>query len=177
MSTDVVVNDKTIPEIFNEVAEKSVLNNTPHEEEPLKDDEYEVINERPPIWDDVVNAGLKFNPNTTIFTYGRAIYNPAGIDIPDDLHVHECVHMDQQAKMAGGPDAWWGRYLTDPWFRLSQEAEAYGAQYRYLAKIHKDRNARARILNNLAHLLAGPTYGNSVSLVGAMDMIRKEAKI
>jgi signal transduction histidine kinase len=132
MSTDVVVNDKTIPEIFNEVAEKSVLNNTPHEEEPLKDDEYEVINERPPIWDDVVNAGLKFNPNTTIFTYGRAIYNPAGIDIPDDLHVHECVHMDQQAKMAGGPDAWWGRYLTDPWFRLSQEAEAYGAQFRYL---------------------------------------------
>lgn len=135
-----------------------------------------ISEEKPPIWEEARAAGLNFNPDKTVFTFGNTIYNPAGFEIPDDLFAHECVHGEQQGYTDEGARAWWARYIEDPYFRIDQEAEAYAEQYGVLCYFHKDRNARARLLHAIATTLSGPTYGNVIGLSAAKALILKKAK-
>lgn len=113
-----------------------------------------------------IRARLAPRP-TSIFAYGSTIYSPSGNDLPDDLLAHEEVHALQQ-RAAGGPAAWWARYLDDPAFRLEQEVAAYRAQLRASAG---PRHERKQLLTRIARDLASPMYGNLVTLPEARALI------
>ena len=93
-----------------------------------------------------------------IFTYGNTIYSK--IPLTPDLIVHETTHVRQHAEYKGGPKKWWDRYLEDDEFRLSQEVEAYKAQYKWFLKNEPDREKCHLALHGIALLLSGPMYGN-----------------
>lgn len=136
-----------------------------------------IINEKPPEW--IMSGCLnqfRVNVEHTFWTYGDAIYNPGGHPIPEDIVKHEEQHSRQQDAYEDdkglGKDAWWRRYLSDPRFRLEQEAEAYGEQYRYFCSLSKDRNARAKCLRVLAMQLSGPLYQLAVTPTQAKALIQ-----
>ncbi len=110
-----------------------------------------------------------------VFTYGDTIYNPFKGIISPHLHDHEETHMRQQQAYEGGAAAWWKRYLKDPEFRVSQELEAYGRQYRTYCKTVKERNYCALFLHELAKDFSGPMYGNCISTGEAQAAIRKSS--
>lgn len=134
----------------------------------------EILNERPPIYEAVIAAGLRFNPRSVLFAYDGKIWNPGGQEVPTDVIAHEGVHLAQQKAYPGGCDAWWGRYLTDAYFRIEQEAEAYATQYAFICGYVKDRNQRSRVLQDLARFLSGPMYGNTVSHSAAVKLIKDQ---
>lgn len=129
-----------------------------------------ILNERPPIWDRAI-AAFKFNPyQRVVFAWGDVIYNPNGAHMSGDLIMHESVH-GLQHKAMGGPEIWWERYLVDAQFRLEQEIEAYGAQWRWL-RLNKGRRAydvREKIIDDLS----GPLYGNIISREAAAAAIEE----
>lgn len=112
----------------------------------------------------------KFNPPVgTLYTYGDTIYAPGiAFDLPADLIVHEETHEIQQD---GDPEEWWGMYLTDVQFRLDQEVQAYRNQYRYYLK-HNNRQQAFLFLDDIAHDLSGPMYGNMISYKTAFQLIK-----
>jgi hypothetical protein len=132
-----------------------------------------IANELPPIFDDLIAGGMQPGPNT-LYTYGDIIFNPSGKDIPEDIIVHEEVHMKQQGD---NPDYWWSRFIDDQYFRIEQEVEAYAVQYRFICKKHKDRNQRHRILMHFAQVLSSPIYGNVIGTMSAYQMIKKKANV
>jgi len=134
-----------------------------------------IINENPPekLLNAIINNGMRPHANV-IFTYGDTIYNPGGQDIPDHLIEHEGTHYKQQGN---DPDAWWGRYLTDQYFRIEQESEAYARQFAYICATVKDRNQRHRICLDLAGILAGPLYGNVIGQMNAYQKIKSLSKV
>lgn len=134
----------------------------------------EILNERPPIWDKVIEAGLRFNPESVLFAYDGKIWNPSGSELASHLIAHEAVHLAQQDAYQGGMDAWWGRYIVDPYFRIDQEVEAYATQYAFICGYVKDRNQRSRVLGDLARYLSGPMYGEIISHAAAMRMIKAQ---
>lgn len=133
-----------------------------------------IKNELPPIYDLLVEAGLKPN-DSTIYAYGEYIYNPSGHDLPEDLIVHEKTHIKQQKKF-NSPDEWYAQYIKDPYFRISQEVEAYAVQYNFIKRSLKDRNKLHNILMNFATLLSGPMYGNVIGRMQAYNFISNKAK-
>lgn len=139
---------------------------------------YEIKIEKPPIYDNAV-ATFKINPRTVLFAYGDTIYNPGDVDLvkADDILEHEKVHLLQQKNSRDEAELWWGKYLRDPQFRLSQEVEAYGKQYSYICK-HKTQNKQLRfnVLKRFAEILSGPLYDYCVSFYKSMDLIREETK-
>jgi len=131
-----------------------------------------IINERPPEW--IMSGCLsqfRVNVERTFWTYGDTIYNPGGINIREDIIAHEEQHERQQAAYEGGKDAWWREYLSNPRFRLEQEAEAYGIQHKWYCARFKDRNQRSKFLFVLGNQLSGPLYQVAVSPVQARTMI------
>ena len=133
-----------------------------------------VVHEQPPEW--IMKGCLdKFRVNDvehTVWTYGDTIFAP-GDDrmLPDHILAHESQHEAQQAAYEGGKDAWWREFLANPRFRLEQEAEAYGAQYRFYCERVKDRNRRALFLMQIAGQLSGPLYQIAVTPSQARGMI------
>ncbi len=128
-----------------------------------------IIEENPPFLKAILNAGLK-PEKTTIFPFGFLIYNPSGLPIPDDIMVHETVHMARQGR---DPKNWWVKYLKDKEFRLNEELEANRKQYKFICKIKKDRNERARALVAIARNMAGAVYGNMITTNKAIEEIKK----
>ena len=131
-----------------------------------------ILAEKPPEW--IMQGCLsqfRVNVEGTFWTYGDTIYSPGGVDLPPDIVAHEEQHCVQQAEYDGGKDAWWREYLVNPRFRLEQEAEAYGAQYRFFCSKVGDRNKRALFLHRLAATLAGPLYQVAVSQQQAKALI------
>lgn len=133
--------------------------------------------EKPPVYDEA-NKIFKLEENGigAVFTYGDTCYNPFGVPLTAELIRHEETHMEQQE---GHPDVaavWWKRFVQDPQFRVDQEAEAYGAQYKLYCQQHKDRNSRAKYLWQIATLLAGPMYGNVIKHAEAMALIKQYAE-
>jgi hypothetical protein len=131
--------------------------------------EITVIRSKPPIYDKIV-AKIGTPPETAVFTYGDAIYAPSDGALSDDLIEHEKKHVEQQRAI--GKDEWWTRYLDDVDFRITQELEAYRAQYRAVTASHKDRNARARALVSMAGTFAGTMYGRVISFHEASRLIK-----
>ena len=150
-----------------------------------------IVNGEPPEW--IMKGCLdKFRVNVehTFWTYGDIIFNPGGGALPDHILAHEEQHSRQQSNrelmlqylkpeeriaddklLDKMKDAWWREFLANPRFRLEQEAEAYGAQYRFYCERVKDRNRRALFLMQIAGQLSGPLYQAALSSTKARKMI------
>lgn len=135
-----------------------------------------ISHEKPPIWDQAVKVlGVK-EDEVVFFTYGNTCYNPTGTELTDDLIRHEETHVEQQMADPEVAKLWWERFFRDPVFRLDQEAEAYGAQYKFICQKVKDREKRMQNLFGLAKLLSGPLYGSIISQGKAIQLIREYAE-
>lgn len=152
----------------NPTFEEEVIAEAPKPEEP--EDTIEIVHGLPPIWAKAHKA-FEIDDRSTVYAYGRKIFNPSGIHIPEHVIEHEVTHMRQQEAM-GGPEKWWDMYLQDPSFRVNQEIEAYRAQYLFYCTFNRDRNAQARFLNQLAGYMASNMYGAPMSKMEAMKAIR-----
>lgn len=127
-----------------------------------------IVKDFPPNYDEL---RTRFNPPPgTVYAYGDTIYAPhlSASGLPGHLIVHETVHFGQQ-RAAGGPDAWWRRYIDDPAFRLEQELEAYRAQYRSVAQL--PRPERREILAHICKSLASRMYGGIVTKDQARQLV------
>ena len=131
-----------------------------------------ILNEKPPIFEEIHAAGMAPTDNA-IYAYGDTIYNPGGREIPDHTIAHEETHCRQQGD---NPDAWWGRYLDDQYFRIDQEAEAYAVQFKFICQKIKDRNQRDKILHDMARVLSSPTYGSVIGAQAAYSLIKEKTK-
>lgn len=109
-----------------------------------------------------------------IFAWDGTIYNPGGGDLSRALVEHEKVHFRQQDE-AGGPQAWWDRYLVDPEWRLEQEMEATIREYVVYSE-DNNRKARRVYLDFLASRLASPMYGGVITKHAARARIKRSAR-
>lgn len=135
--------------------------------------------DRPPVWDEIMKQ-FNINVDTTLFTFGDVIYNPARVHVPADYIRHEELHAEQQGHTPEGAGRFWARYFQDPWFRIDQEARAYAHQYDFwcgTSKVGKDRNWRLKKIRELASVLSSPTYGSVVNMGGAVALIKGYSKI
>jgi len=115
---------------------------------------YEIIKDKPPIWDKLKEVFPNADEDKVAVTYGDKIY--CKDDMTEDLLAHELVHVKQQTEM--GRDIWWDRYLNDPQFVYEMELEAYRKQLQVLKKKYKDRNKQYRLKLAIAQILSGPLY-------------------
>jgi hypothetical protein len=123
---------------------------------------------------EAIKAKFDLTGKDPVFAYGDTLYNPAGNRIEEHLMVHEETHERQQKEM--GVEAWWDKYLVDAEFRVLQELEAYGNQYRFVTQNFKDRNAVARFLHLIASDLSGAMYGNAIQYGEAIIKIKRAAR-
>ncbi len=130
--------------------------------------EITIIKEQPPFLLQIQLAGMK-PERTTIFPFGLKIYNPSGELIPQDVMIHEAIHIRQQGK---NPKEWWNRYILDKSFRLSQELEANREQYKFICKLTKDREKRNKALIAMARNVSGEVYGKLISFSRAYKEIK-----
>ena len=105
-----------------------------------------------------------FNP---VFSYGDTLYNPTGLPISQDLMVHEETH-ERQQKI--GVEQWWAMYLENKAFRLTQEVEAYGEQYKFLKTV-LNRKGRFAELERLSDDLSSKLYGSIINKRDAKELI------
>ena len=134
----------------------------------------ETLNEFPPNYEEILRH-FDVSSEDVVFTYGDVLYNPKNLEIADHLLEHEKVHVTQQKKM--GPAEWWQKYFNDKEFRLRQEVEAYGAQYRLVKKDDQYTEATKKaFLTELAFALSGSIYGNIINYQRAESAIRNQAK-
>jgi len=129
-----------------------------------------IIKDFPPNYEAICEAfPIVRQRKGTIFTYGDACYVPYGGVLTYHLRIHELTHVRQQEKI--GVVEWWNRYLIDHQFRLTQEAEAYGRQYRAMTKMEKVNN-----FHRIASDLASPMYGSIVTVDEAKQLIKIAAE-
>lgn len=107
-----------------------------------------------------------------VFTWGSEIYNPHDVPVSEDLMVHEEVHEARQGK---DPQAWWDKYLVDPEFRLKEEVEAYGMQYKFI-RAKTSVKVQAMVLASFGRILASKLYGEIIDQAVAESKIRNAAK-
>ena len=145
-----------------------------------------ILNTFPPNYD-LIQIALDPEPHA-IFCYGDTIYNPSGREITPDVEFHEEIHMRQQGNDING---WYTQYLQDPQFRLEQELEAYGEQYKYakeridaMDELATEQGKKLQVgknklltwgLESMALALAGVSYGNLISFGEAKSKIRNYA--
>lgn len=134
-----------------------------------------IVHDNPPgnLRETIAQFGMQPHGGV-IYTYGDTIYNPGGHDLPDHLIAHEETHTEQQG---ADPDAWWDRYLQDPYFRIEQETAAYARQFAHICRRVRDRNQRHKILLDLAQILAGPVYGSVISPGAALRAIKTRSGV
>lgn len=133
--------------------------------------------QKPPIFDRCAKEfGIK-ETDVIWFTYGDCIYAPCKVMPPDYIIRHEEVHAEQQRHSEAGAREWWDRYFADKDFRMDQEAEAYGAQFKFMRtkKEYRDRNVQAKVLRQIGQNLSGKVYGHSIGLADAMKLVRAYA--
>lgn len=130
-----------------------------------------ISNEYPPNYKDI-KKHLPSEEYEAVFCYGDTIYNPKNLDIPEDVIYHEFTHSIQQGK---NPKAWWNKYLKDPEFRLNQEIQAFAAQYDFVRRNIKHREAVYYILLECAKNLSSPLYGSLIKPVEAKYKIKEYA--
>ena len=101
------------------------------------------------------------------FCYGDRIYAPTLTQIPPWIVKHEEVHSRQQ-EVAGGPEAWWRRYLEDDAFRYSEELMGHIAEWEaFKDKVpFPTRKEKERMLEAIARRLSGPLYGGDGGIEG-----------
>lgn len=135
----------------------------------------EIIKEWPPNIE-AIKLVFPFDLSDCCFCYGDTIFNPSGVALREDIIAHEKVHSNQQKNFEGGISSWWDLYLSDSEFRLSQELEAYKAQFLHFCTRFRDRNRRTRCLFALATDLSSETYGNIIGETEAIRLIKGDVK-
>ncbi len=123
----------------------------------------------PPNYQDILKVFPSLEQFKPIFTYSDTIYNPYNIHIDAALERHEQTHTLQQGDH---PEIWWTEYLTNKAFRLSQEVDAYRAQWAF-ASDHYSRDQRRALLDHITTALSSPLYGSLVSKKEAKELITK----
>lgn len=122
----------------------------------------------------IINLAFPENKkHQAIFTYGKTIYNPFKVQTTPDLEFHERIHTRQQGD---NPEIWWNRYIEDVDFRLSQEIEAYGEQYKFFKENANNPKISEWLLDKLSLALSGELYGNIISYGEARSKIRRYGK-
>lgn len=101
-----------------------------------------------------------------IFSYGDTIFNPSAVSIPREIIVHEATHGLRQQDQ--GVERWWKRYIEEPFFLLDEELYAHRNEYKALVRRH---GPGPKYLRRVAGRLAGPLYGNLLTLEQAMHAI------
>jgi hypothetical protein len=127
-----------------------------------------IKNEYPPNYH-LIERTFNLKGRKPVFAYKPHIYNPHGIELDEPLLTHELTHFIQQGEH---PDLWWGKYLIDKDFRLSQEIEATQAQYKTFCELVGDRNKRAIYAHELAKECSSELYGNMVDQQKAIKLIK-----
>lgn len=120
----------------------------------------------PPIYPELVKRFGVSMKDGIVIAYGDTIYSQD--PIPKHLEIHECVHLEQQAKY--GVEWWWNKYLEDKHFRLEQEVEAYQAQAQYM-KANFGRQEYRSNVRKLAKDLSSGIYGRIISYEDALRVI------
>lgn len=130
-----------------------------------------VVNDKPPIYAEIVAAFPQAVKGGVLFSWGDVIYNPSAIEIPASLFAHERVHGERQGS---GPDitTWWARYILDRDFRFEEEKLAHIAEYQWW-RYHGNRHGRRAAESIIAHRLASPLYGSMIPLHQAKTLLRK----
>lgn len=130
-----------------------------------------IIHDLPPNYEQIIEVFPEVAKNKlVVFTWGPAIYVQTATDkLPMDLDIHEQYHWQRQKETS--IEEWWAQYLVDPDFRAQEELGAYQRQYKY-ARRHYSRSVFSEILDNIAHDLSGPIYGNIYAYEEAKDAIR-----
>lgn len=96
-----------------------------------------------------------------IITWGDTVYCAKAL--PQPLLEHEALHTEQQLRSKLFGIYWWIRYIASARFRLSQEIPAHRLEYRAAIRGNGTRQ-QARYLDVIAGRLAGPLYGNLMTL-------------
>lgn len=126
----------------------------------------------PPLIDEIDAAfGVRGKP--ILFAFGDKIYNPAGVDVPPEIVVHETVHGERQGDDVFG---WWRRYIADPVFRLEEELPAHVAEFQELCTLQASRwvshrNMRRTLAAHVARKLSAPLYGRLVTFDAARKFL------
>lgn len=93
---------------------------------------------------------FKIDENS-IIAYNGIIYSNK--DLPEDILVHELVHIEQQKKY--GLDNFTKKYLNDKKFRLEMEKQAYIKQLNSI----QDTGLREAVLKDSVNALTSGLYG------------------
>lgn len=135
-----------------------------------------VLNEKPPNWEEINKLFQLPEGQSTFFSWGDCCYNPSGTPMTAELIRHEETHLEQQGHSRVAAKIWWDRFLLDPEWRVEQEAEAYGEQYKFYCTQNKDKNWRFKYLHGIATHLASPMYGSVIKHSQAMKKIKEYAQ-
>lgn len=130
----------------------------------------EIIIAPPPMFDQICAVFPSAANKGVIFTWGNVIFNPSGVNIGEELQMHELVHRDRQ-NLVESVEKWWERYLVDVEFRLAEELPAHVVEYKTFCRLHRDRNQRANYLHHVAGRLASPLYGNVITKKAALSAL------
>lgn len=130
-----------------------------------------IVNKNPPQLKELEALGLKMS-HEEILTIGDTIYNPLGLELRDDLIVHESVHSKQQKKLGKDPMVYCRKYLSEPDFMLECEAEAYAVQLQYIANT-KGVEDFTKATVAFSRFLASPSYKSLVTEEEAFKLIQK----
>lgn len=128
----------------------------------------------PPNYEQIKRAFPVVDTYPAMFAFGEVLYAPHHEQIPEDILFHERIHTEQQ-KLFQSPELWWNKYLMDKEFRLTQEVEAYAAQYLWIKKNVHSKAAREALVE-LASNLASPLYNLGISYAQAETHIRRRVR-
>lgn len=131
------------------------------------------LREYPPNYAELART-FPLEGNKPLFAFGNTLYNPHGIEIPEDVWQHEYVHKQQQRDFSIS-ELWWTRYMLDRDFRFTQEAEAFGAQYQFVKR--NMPKAAKEALFDFADQLSGPLYQLGITHQEAQEAIRRCGRI
>lgn len=133
----------------------------------------QIIEEYPPNIDEVaaVYPMAKTRPDV-IFSYGEAIYNPSGQNLPQEILAHEMVHCIRQLEHPDGVEGWWQQYLTDSEFCYIEELLAHKAEYASICERHPGRPMRRKALQHVAKKLSSALYGKLVTFEQAKRALK-----
>ena len=132
--------------------------------------EQQVINDYPPMYDQIAKAfGLRPDARV-VFSWGDRIYNPMADTLAPEIVAHEGAHGSRQGDGQQVID-WWKRYVDSPPFRLNEEVMAHRAEYEWLMA-HGNRQWRRKALKHVADRLCAPLYGGLIDRAGAIAVLR-----
>lgn len=134
----------------------------------------EIIEGRPPNYEDIRRVFPMAERKGTIFAFQGAIYtlDPSGITIP--LEKHESVHIARQGLELDGCIEWWEKYLKDPQFRYDEELLAHRAEYMAARETLVNRQQKRQALKYIAKRLSSPLYGKMVTQKQAEKEIKND---